>query len=243
MFFKRILTSLLIGTYKGQPTEKPTECCRTKEVGGVVYGLVSEGEVPEPCVSGCIYQQGGMPGSKYCFAQGSLPVTCRETCTQSGRYIGNISNTFSSLPFGNFSVCSESCIPPECNFWTYEFSTVHLPPNITTPPPNGNCTQFSTVSEFISTPPGGDGLVEFVSSDPTCQGNQPGFYNGTVVAVSNEFVCVLSCSNNSACHFWSYETPDELAIVHHPLGTCILFSSVSQFIPNYGFRSGEKKSP
>eukprot|EP00092_Neocalanus_flemingeri_P089476 GFUD01113230.1.p1 GENE.GFUD01113230.1~~GFUD01113230.1.p1 ORF type:complete len:245 (-),score=15.71 GFUD01113230.1:114-848(-) len=226
MFFKCILTSLLIGTYKGMPTE---ECCRTKEVGGVGYVLVSEGEVPEPCLSGCIYQQDGMPGSKYCFARGSLPVTCGDqTCTQTGRYMGNISKTFPSLPFGNFSVCRDTCNAPECNFWTYE-SYFHPPP-----PSNGTCTQFSSVSEFEHTNTSllPFGTKDFVSSNPTCL---PGVYDGTVVKKipvnpSNVTVCSQACSTNLACNFWSYE-----AFQGIPNGTCTLFSSVSQFQPIVAF--------
>eukprot|EP00092_Neocalanus_flemingeri_P070316 GFUD01086295.1.p1 GENE.GFUD01086295.1~~GFUD01086295.1.p1 ORF type:complete len:233 (-),score=14.28 GFUD01086295.1:174-872(-) len=231
MFFKCILTSLLIGTYKGMPTE---ECCRTKEVGGVGYVLVSEGEVPEPCLSGCIYQQDGMPGSKYCFGRGSLLVTCGDqTCTQSGRYEGNISNISNN---GNFSVCNETCIPPKCNFWTYEFT---LP---------GTCTQFSSVSEFI---PGPFGLVLFVSSDPTCQS---GKYDGAVVKSfsvfpPNETACSQNCSTNHACNFWSYSVPIETTPGGTPTGNCTLFSSVSQFIPlpipilGIYESSGEKNAP
>eukprot|EP00092_Neocalanus_flemingeri_P089477 GFUD01113231.1.p1 GENE.GFUD01113231.1~~GFUD01113231.1.p1 ORF type:complete len:243 (-),score=19.85 GFUD01113231.1:197-925(-) len=241
MFFKCILTSLLIGTYKGMPTE---ECCRTKEVGGVGYVLVSEGEVPEPCLSGCIYQQDGMPGSKYCFARGSLPVTCGDqTCTQTGRYMGNISKTFPSLPYGNFSVCRDTCNAPECNFWTYE-SYFHPPP-----PSNGTCTQFSSVSEFI--PPVHTGFLPFVSSDPTCQS---GKYDGAVVKSfsvfpPNETACSQNCSTNPACNFWSYSVPIETTPGGTPTGTCTLFSSVSQFIPlprpilGIYESSGEKNAP
>eukprot|EP00092_Neocalanus_flemingeri_P079720 GFUD01099343.1.p1 GENE.GFUD01099343.1~~GFUD01099343.1.p1 ORF type:complete len:239 (-),score=32.59 GFUD01099343.1:345-1061(-) len=151
----------------------------------------------------------------------TMTTTIDQTCTQSGRYEGNISKTFQYS--GNFSRCNKTCIAPECKFWTFEFSTFGLPPL-----PPGNCTQFSSVSEFIP-PPGGNGRVAFISSDPTCQ---PGFYDGTEVAnfkvfPSNENVCVLSCSNTAACNFWSYGVP---AMKPPPIGYCRLFSSVSKYI-------------
>eukprot|EP00092_Neocalanus_flemingeri_P010087 GFUD01010870.1.p1 GENE.GFUD01010870.1~~GFUD01010870.1.p1 ORF type:complete len:238 (-),score=23.36 GFUD01010870.1:162-875(-) len=163
----------------------------------------------------------------------TMTTTFDQTCTQSGRYAGNISKTFRYS--GNFSRCNETCIAPECNFWTYEFSTIILPPPI--PPPNGTCTQFSSVSKFIPITLGGGA---FVSSNPTCQ---PGFYDGTVVETfpvdpSNENVCTQACSKHPACNFWSYG---------RPTGTCTLFSSVSQFKPIivliFNASSGEKNIP
>merc|ERR1712142_467455 len=54
------------------------ECCQSKTVGGVHYELrVNASEaVPDRCFSKCIYEAPTIPGTRFCFARGNLPVEC-----------------------------------------------------------------------------------------------------------------------------------------------------------------------
>jgi len=51
-----------------------------KTVGQTKYFLVenSTRSVPDMCISSCVYQREDVPNSRFCFAQGRLPVTCEE---------------------------------------------------------------------------------------------------------------------------------------------------------------------
>merc|ERR1719312_1107154 len=58
--------------------EEGTYCCTSKTVGTYAYTLL-ETEVAQDtlgCQSPCVYQRDGEPGSRYCFKNGDLPVTC-----------------------------------------------------------------------------------------------------------------------------------------------------------------------
>merc|ERR1719427_1988609 len=57
--------------------DNPEECCDAKNVGGVDYiKVLYVGEVPEKCLTDCIYEKKNMPGKRYCFKRGSLAVHC-----------------------------------------------------------------------------------------------------------------------------------------------------------------------
>eukprot|EP00091_Calanus_sinicus_P001197 TRINITY_DN11164_c0_g1_i1.p1 TRINITY_DN11164_c0_g1~~TRINITY_DN11164_c0_g1_i1.p1 ORF type:complete len:259 (-),score=37.07 TRINITY_DN11164_c0_g1_i1:423-1118(-) len=78
---KLISIFLLVATCKGLPTEP--NCCERKNVGGFEYILITVGDVPAACTTGCIYHREDLENSRYCFARGNLPVTCKDTSAES----------------------------------------------------------------------------------------------------------------------------------------------------------------
>jgi len=52
-------------------------CCTKKTVGGVNYNLVEEQDTSGyNCLTSCVFEKEGEPGSRFCFAAGSQPVNC-----------------------------------------------------------------------------------------------------------------------------------------------------------------------
>merc|ERR1719430_1797547 len=59
----------------GQPVAPA--CCTKKTVGGVNYNLVAEENTSGyNCLTNCVFEKEGAPGSRFCFAAGSQPVNC-----------------------------------------------------------------------------------------------------------------------------------------------------------------------
>merc|ERR1712215_403163 len=57
-------------------SEEP--CCWWKKVGNYNYTLNTTGSVPSSCTKGCIYtRDDDQKGTRYCFAPGKEPVTCK----------------------------------------------------------------------------------------------------------------------------------------------------------------------
>merc|ERR1712183_325647 len=55
-------------------------CCATKSVGGVDYLLKMEADTSSfNCLSACVYERKGSPGSRFCFAAGKLKTVCMDT--------------------------------------------------------------------------------------------------------------------------------------------------------------------
>merc|ERR1712215_107430 len=78
VFKSRLLNFITIFGFLGICQASEDGCCSMKSVGGIKYNLMENAgvEVPENCMSQCIYEQEGNPNSRFCFARGSLPVEC-----------------------------------------------------------------------------------------------------------------------------------------------------------------------
>merc|ERR1712098_766307 len=78
MLFPLVLLFIL-RTISGKPTDS---CCSTKTVGNSSYTLVSMNDTSVAttygCKSNCVYEEDAVPGSRFCFAVGNLPITCTE---------------------------------------------------------------------------------------------------------------------------------------------------------------------
>merc|ERR1712121_232795 len=75
----RILTLAVILSIVAAQEEEEV-CCLTKQVRGVTYNLVGEQDTSNyNCKSNCIFEKEGAPGSRYCFASGTLPVFCGDS--------------------------------------------------------------------------------------------------------------------------------------------------------------------
>merc|ERR1712025_1543567 len=76
-----LLTNVLVlQVAKGQPIQE--ECCSRKTVGNVDYSPVDEMPTSRlNCLTNCIYERDDRPGSRFCFASGSLPVDCGDRST------------------------------------------------------------------------------------------------------------------------------------------------------------------
>merc|ERR1712240_55954 len=76
MLFLLVLLFIL-GTISGKPTDS---CCSTKTVGNSSYTLVSMNDTSVAttygCKSNCVYEEDAVPGSRFCFAVGNLPISC-----------------------------------------------------------------------------------------------------------------------------------------------------------------------
>jgi len=74
-----VIASLLLQLLKGPLVEgiSDSECCFTKEVGGIRYELLGEEDTSAyMCKSNCVYREDSDPDSVYCFKSGELPVSC-----------------------------------------------------------------------------------------------------------------------------------------------------------------------
>merc|ERR1712215_329288 len=70
-----LLLPFLYSFVLGQPVQEV--CCTKKTVGGVNYNLVEEQDTSGyNCLTSCVFEKEGEPGSRFCFAAGSQPVNC-----------------------------------------------------------------------------------------------------------------------------------------------------------------------
>merc|ERR1719233_1349511 len=76
-----ILVFLIIPWKLGFAGPLTGPCCHKKDVGKVSYTLVSSENSSIAstygCISNCVYEQDDLPGSRFCFAVGDLPTTCK----------------------------------------------------------------------------------------------------------------------------------------------------------------------
>ena len=74
------------------------QCCKEKSVGGVEYMLVDETDtVNYGCMSNCVFERVGNPGSRFCFKEGDLEVVCKDTEDGTG---GRLAREYTSVMVG-----------------------------------------------------------------------------------------------------------------------------------------------
>jgi len=80
-------------------------CCYKKDVGNISYTLVSSEDSSIAstygCKSNCVYEQDDLPGSKFCFAVGDLPTSCKESLEENNSLL-------TKSPEENTSLLTES---------------------------------------------------------------------------------------------------------------------------------------
>merc|ERR1719318_1222595 len=77
----------VVGLVASGPINGP--CCLKKTVGNVSYTHVGETDTSRyACLSNCVYEQDGVTGSRFCFAQGELLVVCNGIGIEETSWIG-----------------------------------------------------------------------------------------------------------------------------------------------------------
>jgi len=122
MVSQLLLAVLFFSSVSAAPagSESSDACCSEKKVGDILYNLVEDNKEKTAsfgCMNGCIYNADEDPIDKFCFKEGSLPVTCEDGA-------------------GHFHWCYEGACGP--SHWADEFpvcnGTSQSPINIITGP-------------------------------------------------------------------------------------------------------------